>query len=121
VDHGHLVALDSPLKLKASVAGKNTVEVSFSHVPPGWDETLQALPEVAAVTSHDTVFRLSSSNGPRTIGALLPAAREAGIEVKSLSVQSTTLDDVFVHYTGRQLRDELQSGAPRMVIPSLAR
>jgi ABC-2 type transport system ATP-binding protein len=28
--------------------------------------------------------------------------------VKSLSVQNTTLDDVFVHYTGRQLRDELQ-------------
>jgi ABC-2 type transport system ATP-binding protein len=32
----------------------------------------------------------------------------AGISVKSLSVQNTTLDDVFVHYTGRQLRDELQ-------------
>ena len=32
----------------------------------------------------------------------------AGVSVKSLSVQNTTLDDVFVHYTGRQLRDELQ-------------
>ena len=32
----------------------------------------------------------------------------AGVAVKSLSVQNTTLDDVFVHYTGRQLRDELQ-------------
>jgi ABC-2 type transport system ATP-binding protein len=35
------------------------------------------------------------------------AAVEAGLAVKSLSVQNTTLDDVFVHYTGRQLRDEL--------------
>ena len=34
------------------------------------------------------------------------AARE-GVAVRSLSVQSTTLDDVFVHYAGRQLRDEL--------------
>jgi ABC-2 type transport system ATP-binding protein len=33
-------------------------------------------------------------------------ATEAGVAVKSLSVQNTTLDDVFVHYTGRQLRDE---------------
>ena len=32
----------------------------------------------------------------------------AACEVKSLTVQNTTLDDVFVHYTGRQLRDELQ-------------
>jgi ABC-2 type transport system ATP-binding protein len=30
-----------------------------------------------------------------------------GADVRSLSVQNTTLDDVFVHYTGRQLRDEL--------------
>jgi hypothetical protein len=36
------------------------------------------------------------------------AARSA-ITVQSLSVQSTTLDDVFVHYTGRALRDELQA------------
>jgi ABC-2 type transport system ATP-binding protein len=41
--------------------------------------------------------------------ALMEAARVAGATVNSLSVQSTTLDDVFVHYTGRQLRDELQT------------
>jgi ABC-2 type transport system ATP-binding protein len=35
------------------------------------------------------------------------SAVKAGVGVKSLSVQNTTLDDVFVHYTGRQLRDEL--------------
>ena len=34
-------------------------------------------------------------------------AVQANAAVKSLSVQNTTLDDVFVHYTGRQLRDEL--------------
>ena len=39
----------------------------------------------------------------------MEAARKAGIEVTSLSVQSTTLDDVFVYYTGHQLRDALQS------------
>jgi ABC-2 type transport system ATP-binding protein len=30
-----------------------------------------------------------------------------GVPVRTLTVQNTTLDDVFVHYTGRQLRDEL--------------
>ena len=43
VDHGKLVALDSPLKLKASIPGKNILEVSFSDVPTGWMETLKAL------------------------------------------------------------------------------
>jgi len=109
IDHGKLVALDSPLKLKASIPGKNVIEVSFSAVPAGWLETLQALPEVAEVKADDHVFRLSSNNGPRTTVALMEAARDAGIAVASLSVQSTTLDDVFVHYTGHQLRDALQS------------
>jgi ABC-2 type transport system ATP-binding protein len=109
VDHGKLVALDSPLKLKASIPGKNILEVSFSDVPPGWMDTLRALPEVGDVRADDHVFRISSHNGPLTTVELLEAARAAGITVASLSVQSTTLDDVFVHYTGHQLRDALQS------------
>ncbi|MGA2863190.1 MAG: ATP-binding cassette domain-containing protein [Verrucomicrobiota bacterium] len=109
VDHGKLVALDSPLKLKASIPGRNILEVSFSAVPQGWTETLKALPEVAEVKAEDHIFRISSHNGPRTTIELIAAARTAAIAVTSLSVQSTTLDDVFLHYTGHQLRDSLQT------------
>ncbi len=108
VDHGKLVALDSPLKLKASIPGKNILEVSFSRIPEGWVEIVKGLPDVQSVKSDDHVFRIGSNNGPKTTVALMEAAREAQIEVTSLSVQSTTLDDVFMHYTGRQLRDALQ-------------
>jgi ABC-2 type transport system ATP-binding protein len=109
VDHGKLVALDSPLKLKASIPGKNILEVSFANIPPNWMETLKALPEVADVKAEDNIFRISSHNGPRTTVALMEAARAAEATISSLSVQSTTLDDVFVHYTGHQLRDTLQA------------
>lgn len=112
VDHGKLVALDSPLKLKASVPGKNVLEVCFSEVPQNWTTALAALPDVAEVTAEENIFRLSSENGPRTTVALMEAVRGAGISIVTLSVQSTTLDDVFVHYTGHQLRDTLQ--APSM-------
>ena len=111
IDHGKLAALDSPPKLKASIPGRNVLEVSFSDIPQNWLQTLKALPEVAEVKAEDHIFRISSHNGSRTTVALVEAAREAGIAVRSLSVQSTTLDDVFVHYTGHQLRDSLQSAA----------
>jgi ABC-2 type transport system ATP-binding protein len=111
VDHGKLVALDSPLKLKASVPGKNILEVSFAGAPAGWAETLKTLPDVAEVKAEENAFRISSENGPRTTVALMEAARTANTTVTSLSVQSTTLDDVFVHYTGRQMRDSLQSAS----------
>jgi ABC-2 type transport system ATP-binding protein len=108
VDHGKLVALDSPLKLKASIPGNNLLEVSFSAVPANWIETLRKLSDVESVKADDNVFRIGSNNGPRTTLDLMEATRQAGIEITSLSVQSTTLDDVFMHYTGRQLRDSLQ-------------
>jgi ABC-2 type transport system ATP-binding protein len=113
VDHGKLVALDSPLTLKASIPGKNVLEVSFSNPPADWGDRLKALPDVESVSSRENVFRISSHNGPATTMALMDSASRAGIAVQSLSVQSTSLDDVFVHYTGRQLRDALQEASPR--------
>jgi ABC-2 type transport system ATP-binding protein len=109
VDHGKLVALDSPLKLKASIPGKNILEVSCSSTPANWLGILQGLPEVAEVKQEENIYRISSNNGPRTTVALLETARDNKVAINSLSVQSTTLDDVFVYYTGHQLRDALQS------------
>ena len=108
VDHGRLVALDSPLALKARVQGKNAIEVSFSEVPDGWAARMEGLPGVETVTAQGNVFRLSTHDGPGTTSALIGAAAAAGVAVKSLGVQSTTLDDVFVHFTGHDLRDALQ-------------
>jgi ABC-2 type transport system ATP-binding protein len=112
VDHGELKALDSPLKLKTSIPGKNVLEVSFSETPPGWTDRLRMLPAVESVAGEDHVFRLSSTDGPATTLALMDATTSAGVTLQSLSVQSTTLDDVFVHYTGRALRDALQDASP---------
>src|SRR5262247_1766852 len=66
IDHGKLVALDSPMTLKASIPGKNVLEASFSAPPPDWEARLATLPFVDAVTSEGHVYRISSSNGPGT-------------------------------------------------------
>jgi ABC-2 type transport system ATP-binding protein len=113
VDHGELKALDSPMKLKASVPGKNMLEASFSTTGESWERTLATLPGVGELASHDNIYRLATSNGPATTMALMEAASRSGITVNSLSVQSTTLDDVFVHFTGRALRDALQEASAK--------
>ncbi len=113
VDHGDLKALDSPLKLKASIPGNNVIEATFAGAPPDWRETLERLPSVERVAEQDHVFRISSGNGPATLTALMNTAVERHVSVESLSVQSTTLDDVFVHYAGRALRDALQDASPK--------
>ena len=100
------------MKLKASIPSNNVVEVSFATTPPGWTERLRALPAVETVTGEDHIYRIASRNGPATTMALMEAAEAAGVTVQSLGVQSTSLDDVFVHYTGRALRDALQEASP---------
>jgi ABC-2 type transport system ATP-binding protein len=111
VDHGELKALDSPLKLKASIPGKNVIEASFSGAPPDWADALKRLPDVERIDEHEGVFRVFTGNGPATTTALMDMAAAQRVAVQSLSVQSTTLDDVFVHYTGRALRDALQEAS----------
>ncbi len=106
VDHGKLVALDTPLKLKASVPAENVIEVQFLKTPPDWERSLQALPKVNSVQAEGAGMYRILAAGADTVTALVECALSAEVKIKSLSVQSTTLDDVFVHYTGRQLRDE---------------
>jgi ABC-2 type transport system ATP-binding protein len=109
VDHGKLVALDTPMALKASVPGSNVIEAQFDNAPADWEQKLHALGEVTSVQHEGAgMFRVLTGNGSRTTTELVEMAVQNRVPVKSLSVQNTTLDDVFVHYTGRQLRDELQ-------------
>jgi ABC-2 type transport system ATP-binding protein len=107
VDHGKLVALDTPMALKASVPGSNVVEVQFMQESPEWPGQLNQLAGVTSVEPQSAgMYRLLTSNGSLTTTQLVEMTTSRGSTIKSLNVQNTTLDDVFVHYTGRQLRDE---------------
>ncbi|HZB89354.1 MAG TPA: ATP-binding cassette domain-containing protein [Terracidiphilus sp.] len=107
VDHGTLVALGTPVELKQSVPGSNVVEVQFNREDDGWKARLLALPHVTDVQSQSAgVYRVLTANGSQTTTQLVEMAASLGEQLTSLSVQNTSLDDVFVHYTGRQLRDE---------------
>ncbi|HEX3740835.1 MAG TPA: ATP-binding cassette domain-containing protein [Terriglobales bacterium] len=108
VDHGKLVALDTPPNLKASVPGSNVVEAQFDNAPADWEQKLHNLRDVTSVQHEGAgMYRILTGDGSKTTTELVEAAVHSKVAVKSLSVQNTTLDDVFVHYTGRQLRDEL--------------
>jgi ABC-2 type transport system ATP-binding protein len=97
------------MALKASVPGSNVIEAQFDNAPADWEERLHKLVDVTSVQHEGAgMFRVLTGNGSQTTTQLVEMAVQSGVQVKSLSVQNTTLDDVFVHYTGRQLRDELQ-------------
>src|ERR1700735_1399489 len=97
VDHGKLVALDTPEALKASVPGSNVIEAHFEHAPADWERRLRALPGVTSVQNESAgMFRLLTDNGSGTTTNLVQMAVVSGVGLKTLTVQNTTLDDVFV-------------------------
>ncbi len=117
VDHGTLVALGTPTELKSSVPGSDVVQVQFAHDRAEWAERMGKFQDVTDVQSESGgVYRVLTSNGSRTTLQLVQMAAAEDETLSSLAVQNTTLDDVFVHYTGRQLRDE-QVKAHAFVMP----
>jgi ABC-2 type transport system ATP-binding protein len=109
VDHGRLVALDSPMALKQSVPGSTVIEAQFTNAPADWQKQLEGLSGVRSVQPEAAdMYRVLTDDGSKTTTAMVEAAVHESVQVKTLTVQSTTLDDVFVHYTGRDLRDEVK-------------
>lgn len=106
VDRGKVIALGSPRELIASLGAEHVVEFAVDGTGPApTSQELAALPSVQAVERDDGAWRLSVREVHRAVPALLTALAERGREPSQLSVHSATLEDVFVHLTGRTLRD----------------
>jgi ABC-2 type transport system ATP-binding protein len=106
VDRGKLVALDTPRALKASIPGSSSIEAQFGHEPGDWEPQLTALPGTLTVQAlGGDSWRIVTDDAGRTTMALAELALKAQVGIRSLSVTSTSLDDVFVYYTGHGLED----------------
>jgi ABC-2 type transport system ATP-binding protein len=113
VDRGRIVALDTPVALKSSVPGASRIEVQFEPDLPQGAVELESLPAVQSVRAlGSAAYRISSDRGPATAQELVELARAQKLELKSLSVQSTSLDDVFLHYTCHGLTEAVEAAAP---------
>ena len=104
VDHGRIVALDTPMKLIASVTATQQIELELAAGALS-AEQLAALPGVVRAEGSGRSFTLASSEIGATLPALLRALDTHGDRVAGLTTRVSTLADVFVALTGRALRD----------------
>jgi ABC-2 type transport system ATP-binding protein len=107
IDHGEIVALDAPDVLKEMLGGdvimlelenpENIPKLCDIYKKNGWAYIISR--------KNDYIF-ITVKEGERQIPHVLELASRAGISIRSVSLRKPTLDDVFLHFTGRAIREK---------------
>lgn len=113
IDHGEIVAQESPVGLKHSIGG-DVVTMQITPDNGKFIEKVKPLDFVRSVQYVDGSIRLSVDKGETAIPILMDLARQEGVQVPSVALKEPTLEDVFIKYTGREIRPEEVSDLGRM-------
>ncbi len=111
IDHGHIVALDTPAALKRMV-GQDIVRLSTS-TPEQAALVLERSPGRKVRCEEDAVT-IEGEDGQTLAASVIRQLTLADIEVRGVNVTAPTLEDVFVSLTGRAIRDESASAKERL-------
>jgi ABC-2 type transport system ATP-binding protein len=106
MDHGKILALDTPEALKQSVGADTIVTIKARGDAEALAELLsRALPEVTRTRVVDGGVELHLKGAERLVPRVVGAAESGGVEVIDLSVAEPSLETVFINLTGKELRE----------------
>ena len=100
IDHGHVIANDTPSVLKAQL-GSSIAELGFEDEGRAERARVLLAPRFVGVDREVSTVRLSTNEGPRVVIDVLRELDAAGLSPESLGVHEPSLDDVFLSLTGR--------------------
>jgi ABC-2 type transport system ATP-binding protein len=105
IDHGRLLALDTPAALKRSTGADTEVRIHAAGDLAALVHTLEELPGIdGGRVVEDTVY-VYSRDGGATLPQIIMRAEHAGFDVQDVGITETTLETVFIGLTGRELRE----------------
>jgi ABC-2 type transport system ATP-binding protein len=105
IDEGRLVAEGTRRELIERLGSASRVRIEAVGALDAFAASVRDLPIVRAVSSSDGVVDVTVDDGRRAIAALVEAAERSGVEVASVEVVEPDLEAVFLHMTGKALRD----------------
>ena len=104
IDHGKILAIDTPENLKEMIGG-DVISLKVSK-PKKLERIYRKEACVKKLKAHDGFINLCVKNAESRIPEIIRIANRAGVEVESATIHKPTLEDVFLHYTGRKIREE---------------
>jgi len=105
IDHGKIIKLDTPEALKESIGG-DILTVSTKEDDVDVLGLISKIPRVREVKKQDATYRVKVEKGEETAPLILNALMKQGVTITKLSLSKPTLDEVYLEYTGKTMRDE---------------
>ncbi|HEX2833685.1 MAG TPA: ATP-binding cassette domain-containing protein [Thermoanaerobaculia bacterium] len=106
VDHGKVIALGTPQELKHSIPGGFVVRVQLDETRDALADALRALRGVSEVRSTTPgQLDVYADRGGTLIPEVVAAAVQAGANIRDLHIAEPSLENLFLHHTGRSLRE----------------
>jgi ABC-2 type transport system ATP-binding protein len=104
IDHGKIVGAGTPAQLKESIGG-DVVQLTVNGRAADLTPLLEVVPGVRGVKHESTTYRIKVERGDAVLPRLFEALNRSGVEVSTVQLSKPTLDQVYLEYTGRSLRD----------------
>jgi len=105
IDYGKIVAVGAPNELKEGLGG-DIVTLSINDSSVDISSIIKKVPRVKEVKKQDNTYRIKVEDGEETAPSIIEALRTEGHKVTRLSLTKPTLDEVYLEYTGKSIRDE---------------
>lgn len=106
VDYGKVVALGTPIELKRKAMGGDVVEAEFSMLPEAALEALKNADFALEVKRRDNILTILVSRGTEAVPKIVEIADSNGGKIHTITLREPTLDDVFLQFTGRSIRED---------------
>jgi ABC-2 type transport system ATP-binding protein len=113
IDHGNIVRIGTPTELKASIGG-DIIVVGVAEAEPDISTDLARLSLVKSVQKNDHEYRIKSELGEESSIQVIDLVRSKGLHVTKISLTKPTLDEAYLEFTGRTLREEETNRAAMM-------
>lgn len=105
IDAGKMIVLGSPTQLKREIPGSDIVSIALENLSDGLVSCVKALPFVRNLHVEDETLRVYVDSGATSLPALMDAIKSSGGRILSATIHEQSLEDVFIHFTGKSIRD----------------
>ncbi|MDA4113455.1 MAG: ATP-binding cassette domain-containing protein [Thaumarchaeota archaeon] len=105
IDHGHIIKVGSPDELKASIGG-DVIVVGVKESEPDISKEIAQISLVKDVKKNGNDYRIKADQGEEASPLIMDLVRSKGLHVVKISLTKPTLDEAYLEFTGRSLREE---------------